>query len=228
MTAIYVNGVKTSCMAIGGGGSSIVEKRYARFTSLYSVALPDKFALNGYVSSNWNLLPKIVLKIFATEYKENGRYMGNYSSADRSGFFEYNNKFYGSYGSSTRALADWSAGEHTYIENDDDGYITLDGVQNRIYSTQSQSAKRFIGPTNRNELTSALAPDEIEAGRSQVCLGYFMNLKIYNKTNNNELVWDLVPAEFNGMACFYEKVEDKVYFVPELMVTDTTPTIPTT
>ena len=100
MAAIYVNGVKTSCMAIGGsGGSSIVEKRYARFTSDYELWLPDKFALNSYVSSGWNLEPKIVLKIFATEYLENARYMGNSSSNDRSGFFEYNNKFYGSYGS---------------------------------------------------------------------------------------------------------------------------------
>lgn len=216
------------CVGPVEGGSSIVEKRYARFTSLYSAALPDKFALNGYSSGGWNVLPKIVLKIFATEYKEDGRYMGNYSSTDRSGFFESNNKFYGSYGSSTRALADWSSGEHTYIENDDDGYITLDGVQNRLYSTQSQSANRFIGPTNRNEMAVALAPDEIEAGRSQVCLGYFMNLKIYDKNNNNELVFDLVPAEFNGEPCLYDKVEDQLYFVPELIVTDTTPTIPTT
>ena len=210
---------------IGSDSSKIIEKRYARFTSAYGLRLPDKFGLNCFVDTGWNLSPKIVLKIFSTEYRDDTVYMHNNSSSpdSYSSLREYNNKFYGSYGSSSVGMVNWSAGEHTYIENDDDGYITFDGVQYRTFSPSNRTASRYLGP-NRNQ-NAPLSPSEIEQKRSQVCLGYIMSLKIYDKNNNNELVFDVVPATFNNVPYLYDKVEKKLYYVPELMVTDTTPTI---
>lgn len=201
-----------------GGGSSIVEKRYGRFAAIYGLRLPDKFALNGY--SSWNLPTKIELKVFSTIYRDNKAYLWNSDGESYSCFREYNNKFYASSGTSSRALTDWSAGEHVFIEDYNVG-LFLDGTNYYSYSSTSRTRYRILGP---GIATYPTGKDDVESDREKVCLGWFMYLKIYDKNNNNELVCHIVPAEVDGVPHLYDKVTGEIYHVEEFYVTDTTPT----
>ena len=207
------------CVGPVEGGSSIIEKSYARFTSLYGLRLPDKFALNGYSDSTWKLSTKIELKVFSTIYRDNKAYLWNSDGSSYSCFIEYNNKFYASNGSSSKALTDWSAGEHVFVEDDNVG-LYLDGIHYQSYSATSRTRYRILGPgISSYPYTKA----EVENNRSSVTLGWFMYLKIYDKSNNDELVCHIVPAEVDGVPHLYDKISGKLYYIEELYVTDTTP-----
>lgn len=214
------------CVGPVEGGSSIVEKRYARFTSNYGLRLPDKFGFNtdAWWGSSDNNALKIELKIFSTLQRSSSKmyYFLNNRSYDYSCLYEYNGSYYG--GSSNNGyskwVGDWSFGEHIYIENDDNGDLNFDGYT-RTYNGQSGNYWRCIGPSGGP--SNAYTPSDIEDQRINVCLGWIMYLKIYNKLDNNRLVCHIVPAEVDGVPHLYDKVSGKLYSVPELYVTDTTP-----
>ena len=204
MAAIYVDGIKTSCMAIGGGGTQVVEKTYAKFNG-HGIRLP--FSIN----SDY----KITVVFNQQSYTSAENIIGNAREFDDgdpsySQLTIYNNKYYSSIGSSEDYFGTWSSGEHTYVNNNGNNHNEFDGVEVQSYTPK--------------DLSSYFYTIGIRGAGSITIVSYIKSYKI-ESISTGDIICELVPCLFDGtVACLYDKV-NKIFYYPEgLTVMDTIPT----
>ena len=113
---------------VGGGGSTIQYKNYAKFDGI-GITLP--FTIN----SDY----KVSVTYHQTNYFSPECIIGNTSGAGYSHFTIYNYQYWSSAGTGESGWGTWSAGEHTFVTNDGNGYNTLDGNNVQSYTPTTAS-----------------------------------------------------------------------------------------
>ena len=199
MPAVYVNGVKTSCVAIVGG-TQVEEKTYAKFDGK-GINLPYK--LNGDY--------QITVNFYESTYNSDASIIGNSNGPSYSHLTPYNNKYYSSSGTSENNFGSWSAGEHTFITNYNGSKNILDGVEVSGYSPHGDNTYVYSVGCRGGEGSHGYS-------------GYLKSYKI-ESISTGDVICELVPCLFDNMTpCLYDKANKKFYYPEGLTVMDEIPT----
>ena len=181
----------------GGGNavSPVVMKTYAKFNG-------SGLVLPWYINSDY----KIECVFHETTYYENTCITGSTGGWNNAPYIaNYQNNFDMGTGTGYVTIASWSAGEHTYINNNENDKNSLDGVEG-AYTPNSSMLFYTIGC--RGNVS--------EMGYK----GYIKSFKIYSKTTG-DLLHDLKPCKVYNLSAFYDTVEDLYYTCLNLEATDT-------
>ena len=189
------------CIGGGGGESPIVFKNYAKFNG-QGIILPWT------INSDY----KIECVFYEKEYINNTCITGSTGSWSNAPYLAaYSNRFdvgvIGSYAS----FGDWSAGEHTYINNDENNQSTLDGTASANYNPTTNSYFYTLGC--RDGSTTGMGYQ-----------GYIKSFKIYSKSSG-DLLHHLKPCAIAGVPAFCDIADgDTIYLGSGLQVVDSIPT----
>ena len=174
----------------------LVFKNYAKFDGV-GITLP--FTIN----SDY----KVSVTYHQTSYLSPECIIGNTSGAGYSHFTVYNNQYWSSAGTGESGWGTWSAGEHTFVTNDGNGYNTFDGSNVQSYNPTTSSGKYTIG---------------IRANTSPI-VSYIKSYTI-ESISTGDKICELKPCEFEGNSYLYDTVAKRFYYVDGLTVMDTIPT----
>ena len=187
----------------GGGGSDVVFKNYIKFNGK-GIILP--WTIDG--------THTIEVTFYETTYYNQAAIIGNDRNNDEwSHLTTYSSKYYCSRaGGAQASFGSWSAGEHTFVENDSTGHNTFDGVEVTTYSPATNSYFRTLGC--RGSITT------------NAYYGYIKEYKIYSLTNNallHDLKAALIYNQTLGVnqACFIDVVDGAIYCNETLQAVDT-------
>lgn len=184
----------------GGGESPIVFKNYAKFDGSQGIILPWK------VNADY----KVEVTFYQTTYTDAENIIGNTSGAVYSHLTPYQGGYWSSLGSNEGLIPNlsWSAGEHTYITNNGNGYNEFDGVEVQSYTPTSINGYYTIG----------------ERASTSIIRSYIKSYKIYS-ISQGTLLHELVPCLYDGVAsCLHDKI-GKMFFCNGIeSVMDTIPT----
>lgn len=184
----------------GGGESPIVFKNYAKFDGSQGIILPWKI----------NADYKVEVTFYQTTYTDAENIIGNTSAAVYSHLTPYQGGYWSSLGSNEGLISglSWSAGEHTYITNNGNGYNEFDGVEVQSYTPTTINGYYTIG----------------ERVSTSIIRSYIKSYKIYS-ISQGTLLHELVPCLYDGVTpCLYDKI-GKMFFCNGIeSVMDTIPT----
>lgn len=204
MPSVRINGVKTGCIAIGGGGDSPIHyKNYAKFNGS-GLALP--FSVNADY--------KITVEFQETE-KRNAHIIGNSYTGGRSCLSE-SDKFYAATSGSSNSIApiaDWTGNvDHIFITNNGNNKNIFDGEEVSNYTPGNASYTLRVGCGGGTAVTS------------NAWYGYLKRYKIESISNGSKIC-ELLPCLFDNVTpCLYDTVGKKFYYPEGLTVMDTIPT----
>lgn len=177
-----------------------VIKTYAKFDGSQGIRLPWKI----------NADYKVEVTFYQTEYTDTENIIGNTISGSYSHLSPYQGGYWSSSGSSEGLISNlnWSAGEHTYITNNGNGYNEFDGVEVQSYTPTNADGYYTIG-----ERTGTL-----------IIRSYIKSYKIYS-ISQGTLLHELVPCLYDGeVPCLYDKVGKMFFYNGIDSVMDTIPT----
>ena len=199
----WQNLIGTDIDAIQSGGegeSPILFKNYAKFDGSQGIILPWKI----------NADYKVEVTFYQTTYTDAENIIGNTSGAVYSHLTPYQGGYWSSLGSNEGLIPNlsWSAGEHTYITNNGNGYNEFDGVEVQSYTPTTINGYYTIG----------------ERASTSIIRSYIKSYKIYS-ISQGTLLHELVPCLYDGVTpCLYDKV-GKMFFCNGIeSVMDTIPT----
>ena len=207
MAAIYVNGVKTSCMAIGGGGSSPLQfKTWAHLDGVHA------FALDINIQASYD--HKITFEWYDAVEDDDGYRFSIYN-----GSWFYCRRRYRQYympGPGNGGSQFWAGniGEtHLMINNDEEHKNYIDGNYIGDVTNFSQS-----GTATYNQYWIG---GQYSAGSSHA---YIKQFKI-ESISTGDTICNLVPCLFdNTVHCLYDTINKRFYYCDGLQVMDTIPT----
>lgn len=182
----------------GGGGITPVFKNYAKFNG------------NG-VNLPWTQDAdyKLECVFYEAEYRHDTCITGNSGGYTQGQYIApYNTRFDVGVGNGFSNLGSWSAGEHTYINNDEDNKSTLDGT----------ASANYIPTTNNYYYTLGCR----ENG-SMGYYGYIKSFKIYSKSTG-DLLHHLKPCLLGNLAVFCDVADNNnFYAISGLQAVDSIP-----
>ncbi len=181
----------------GGGGGELVYKTYAKFNG------------NGIVLP-WTQNSDYTIECVFHEvtYTHNTCITGNSGGYTAGQYIAaYQNRFDVGTGGSYSNLGSWSAGEHTYVNNDANNQSTLDGTATANYTPTTNSYYYTIG---------------CREGGTMGYYGYIKSFKIYSKTSGT-LLHDLRPCSIKNLAAFHDVISDDLYTCANLTAVDEIP-----
>lgn len=199
MAAIYVNGVKTSCMAIGEP-SPLQFKTWAKFNGhpiTLSISLHSDYQVKCVFYQDVEEEVECILgtSLGGTTYNH---------------LTVYDHKYYAT---NDRNWGPWTSGEHTFIHNDANGNETFDGT--------TVVTGAMVQTNDSDFYTIGIRRDD---NRCIIHGTYIKSYQIYDKTNDI-MIMDLVPCLFdNTEHCLYDRINKRFYYPEGLTVMDTIPT----
>lgn len=180
-----------------GGGNVLVPANYIKFNG-YGITLP------------WtqNSDYKLECAFHEVEYRHDTCITGNSGGYTQGQYLAaYNSRFDVGTGSNFTNFGSWSAGEHTYINNNENNQSTLDGTATANYN-----------PTTNNYYYTLGCRENGGMGY----YGYIKSFKIYSKSTG-ELLHHLKPYRINNLAVFRDTIDDVLYTTSLLEAVNTIP-----
>lgn len=140
---------------------------------------------------------KVEVVFRETTYNNDSAIIGNTQNQNRAHLTTYSNKYYTSMGSAEANFGSWSAGEHTFVNNNGNSKNEFDGVEVTNYTPTTVSEYYTIG-SRGTTLTSC------------PYYGYIKSYKIYS-ISSGDLLHDLKPCKILNQACFVDAITKKFY-----------------
>lgn len=199
-----------------GGGVTL--KKYAYFDGSFCLSIGHNYETDALMlNSNY----KTELKFYDPAYINDRYIMSGKAGSYYSSLRVQSNNFQCSSGNTNMMnVGSYSVGEHIFIENDDNGKCQLDGVATT--GSYSLAAGAENSPT-RIRMLGGNTTDEHSSSGTGYWVGYVEYLKVTNKTTGN-VIHEIVPCEFEGLAYLYNKVTKLLYYSQGLTVMDAIPT----
>ncbi len=176
----------------------ITFKNYVKFNG-YGIILP------------WtqNSDYKLECVFHEVEYRENTCVTGNSGGYTQGQYLaNYANRFDVGTGGGYSNLGSWSAGEHTYINNDENNQSTLDGTATAGYNPTTNAYYYTIGCRENG---------------SMGYYGYIKSFKIYSKSSG-DLLHHLKPCSIAGTPAFCDVADgNTLYLGSGMQVVDSIP-----
>ncbi len=156
---------------------------------------------------------KVTITFNDTVYKNGNAILENTRNDNYFRFGVYQNGYYTSDGNSLYIFGSWSAGEHTYVINDN-GQNKLDGEVICNYRVPSYFYSLIgvgYGNIDNGTAEQKISPDT-----------YILDFKI-ESISTGDLYCHLKPALINNIPCMYDVINDVVYSRTGMEVFDEIP-----
>ena len=180
------------------GGNLITIKNYAKFNG-NGLELP--FTIN----SDY----KVTVEFNQQTYDDTENIIGQTGNyIDQSQLTIYSHKYYTAVGNGETNFGTWSAGEHIFVTNNGNNHNEFDGVEVTNYTPVTVNYYYTIGKRYGAHYLSS----------------YIKHYKIESISTGN-VICDIRPCLFDDtVACLYDSVNKRFYYVEGLTVMDTIPT----
>ena len=201
----------TKCGAL----SAITFKKYA-YISGSSVGID--FIGGGYIGKlTSNLIGEVYIKFRESEFKKNGYLYTSASYGPSIRVISPNNTdqyfriFYSNSSSSSYEDIAYSTGEHeVIIDRYPDNKCIFDGTE---------LEHTFVETNTRYSVCSISGSSNME---SNPWKGYLEEIRLKDRSGN--VIVDMLPCEYDGKACFYDRVGQYFYYYYGMSVMDEIPT----